>query len=123
MRQTCIKSFEAFETKAKFERKPWEKTELGSGEIGIIRGDVFEKAAVNFSLVQGLNFPMQDGSGPFTATGVSLITHMKNPHMPTCHFNVRLIQLENRYWFGGGFDLTPMGFEKEEMMDENVFNS
>ncbi len=121
MRDNCIKSFEAFEGKAKFEKKPWEKAGLGSGEIGIIRGEVFEKGAVNFSFVKGANFPMQDGSGPYIATGVSLITHMKNPHMPTSHFNVRFIQLENQYWFGGGFDLTPMGFEKDE--DTQFFHS
>jgi len=114
LRQECINKFEEFEPSAKFERKPWQKEDLGSGEIGVIRGDVFEKAAVNYSFVQGKNFPMQDGEGPFIATGVSLITHMKNPHMPTVHFNVRYIELKDRYWIGGGFDLTPMGFEKKE---------
>lgn len=114
LRQEYIESFEKFETSCQFERKPWERAGLGSGEIGLIRGDVFEKAAVNYSLVSGSNFPMQDGKGAYTATGVSLITHMKNPHMPTAHFNIRYIELEDTYWIGGGFDLTPMGFEKEE---------
>ncbi|NJN87839.1 MAG: coproporphyrinogen III oxidase, partial [Leptolyngbyaceae cyanobacterium SL_7_1] len=57
---------------------------------------------------------MNDGDGPFFATGVSLITHMGNPHAPTVHFNIRFIQTEKRSWFGGGYDLTPMGFAYEE---------
>jgi coproporphyrinogen III oxidase len=114
LRNACIENFEKFESIHQFEIKPWEKKGVGKGEMGLIRGEVFEKAAVNYSIVQGDQFPMQDGSGPFIATGVSLITHMKNPYMPTTHFNVRYIQLKDRYWFGGGFDLTPMGLENEE---------
>jgi coproporphyrinogen III oxidase len=57
---------------------------------------------------------MNDGLGPFFATGVSLITHMKNPKMPTVHMNVRYIETQEKVWFGGGYDLTPMGFAREE---------
>lgn len=57
---------------------------------------------------------MQDGSGPFFATGVSLITHMHNPHAPTVHMNLRYIETEGKWWFGGGYDLTPMGFAYPE---------
>lgn len=109
-----MEAFETLEPKEKFKKKPWEKQDLGGGEIGLIRGDVFEKAAVNFSSVQGHNFPMKDGFGPFKATGISLITHMQNPKMPTAHFNLRYMEFETTYWFGGGFDLTPMGFEFKE---------
>lgn len=114
LRRECMTSFTSLEVEKTFEKKPWEKSSLGYGEIGLLRGDIFEKAAVNFSFVQGSNFPMKDGEGSYTATGVSLITHMKNPHMPTAHFNLRFIELTDRYWFGGGFDLTPMGFDKDE---------
>ncbi len=79
-----------------------------------MRGQVFEKAAVNWSGVSGDHFPMQDGSGPFFATGVSLITHMANPHAPTVHMNIRFIETKERSWFGGGYDLTPMGFPYPE---------
>lgn len=113
-REKIIKTFESLEENHRFERKPWKKEPLGFGEIGVMRGEVFEKAAVNFSKVSGENFPMQDGKGPYVATGISLITHLQNPHMPTAHFNVRYMQFENAYWFGGGFDLTPMGFDKDE---------
>jgi len=80
----------------------------------VLKGSTFEKAAVNFSAIEGNSFPMQDGSGPFFATGVSLITHMHNPHAPTAHMNIRYIETLNNYWFGGGYDLTPMGFPYED---------
>lgn len=109
------KNFETFEEKHTFEETLWDyKKGSGGGHMRVLRGDIFEKAAVNFSCVEGENFPMQDGMGPFLATGVSLITHMKNPHMPTTHMNVRFIQTKDKFWFGGGYDLTPMGFFYEE---------
>lgn len=114
LREKIIHEFEAFEPYAHFERKPWEHQTGGGGEIGLLRGSIFEKAAVNFSAVSGPDFPMQDGSGPFFATGVSLITHMHNPHAPTVHMNIRYIETEKKRWFGGGYDLTPMGFPYEE---------
>ncbi|NGX45036.1 MAG: Oxygen-dependent coproporphyrinogen-III oxidase [Chlamydiae bacterium] len=85
--------------------------------MSVLRGEVFEKAAVNWSGVSGKEFPMGDGMGPFFATGVSLITHMANPHAPTVHMNVRYIETEEGHWFGGGYDLTPMGIPYEEDTD------
>ncbi len=114
LREEILHAFAQLEPSATFEKKCWEHSSGGGGEMAILRGDVFEKAAVNWSGVQGEKFPMQDDSGPFFATGVSLITHMKNPHAPTVHMNVRYIETKNRFWFGGGYDLTPMGFPKEE---------
>lgn len=114
LRDTIITRFESFEPNKRFERKNWSHHSGGGGEISVLRGDVFEKAAVNWSGVAGDTFPMQDGSGPFFATGVSLITHMANPHAPTVHMNIRFIQTKDKAWFGGGYDLTPMGFPYEE---------
>lgn len=114
LRDEIIQSFETLEPHSRFERKNWSHTGGGGGEISLIRGDVFEKAAVNWSGVEGENFPMQDGSGPFFATGISLITHMTNPKAPTVHMNIRYIETEKGSWFGGGYDLTPMGFPFEE---------
>lgn len=114
LREKIIAEFETFEPYARFERKPWEHKTGGGGEIAVLRGSVFEKAAVNFSAVSGDSFPMQDGLGPFFATGVSLITHMHNPHAPTVHMNIRYLETEDTFWFGGGYDLTPMGFPYEE---------
>lgn len=114
LRETIIAAFESFEPSARFQRKPWKHHSGGGGEIALLRGDIFEKAAVNFSAVSGPHFPMQDAQGPYFATGVSLITHMKNPHAPTVHMNVRYIETEPRWWLGGGYDLTPMGFCYDE---------
>lgn len=114
LREKFISAFEELEGGNKFERKAWVHAPGGGGEIGLLRGEKFEKAAVNWSGVSGPKFPMDDGSGPFFATGVSLITHMFNPYAPTFHFNLRYIETEKKHWFGGGYDLTPMGFPFEE---------
>lgn len=115
LQNTICESFENLEPTARFSHKPWSYAKgSGGGEMRVIRGDVFEKAAVNFSYIEGDHFPMSDGAGPFIATGVSLITHMKNPHAPTVHMNLRYMETPNKNWFGGGYDLTPMGFSYEE---------
>ncbi len=120
LRDNIIAGFESVETRGRFERKTWPYAKgHGGGEMSVLRGEVFEKAAVNWSGVGGASFPMPDANGPFFATGVSLITHMRNPKAPTVHFNIRYIEVETspgqtRRWLGGGFDLTPMGFPFEE---------
>lgn len=114
LRDTICAAFTNLETKGAFERTNWNHHTGGGGEISIIRGEVFEKAAVNWSAVSGPQFPMNDAIGPFFATGVSLITHMSNPHAPTVHMNVRYIETADKWWFGGGYDLTPMGFPYDE---------
>lgn len=114
LRNEIILSFETFETAHHFQRKKWSHAAGGGGEMAVLRGDVFEKAAVNFSEVYGEEYPLDKTQGPYYATGISLITHMKNPHAPTSHMNLRYIQLQDRAWLGGGYDLTPMGFYYEE---------
>jgi len=114
LQKNIISAFEEIEGTKVFTKKPWHHRFGGGGEIALLRGAVFEKAAVNWSGVFGDSFPMKDGSGPFFATGVSLITHMTNPHVPTVHMNVRYIETENAHWFGGGYDLTPMGISYPE---------
>jgi coproporphyrinogen III oxidase len=114
LRDEIVHAFEGFEQSHRFQRKVWNHHSGGGGEISVLRGDVFEKAAVNWSGVSGNEFPGQDGHGPFFATGVSLITHMINPHAPTVHMNIRYIETKEKCWFGGGYDLTPMGQPYEE---------
>jgi coproporphyrinogen III oxidase len=122
LREKIIVAFEGFEHGRFFSRNPWPYEKgWGGGEIGLLRGDVFEKGAVNCSVIHGPNFPMSDGDGAFFAAGVSLITHMMNPHAPTVHFNIRYIETTKQSWFGGGFDLTPMGFFYDE--DTKHFHS
>jgi coproporphyrinogen III oxidase len=114
LREAMIAAFQQFESSKCFERQPWNYHQEGGGEMAVVRGQIFEKAAVNWSGVGGSSFPLSDSQGPFFATGISLITHMANPHAPTAHFNIRFIETHDNYWFGGGYDLTPMGFPYEE---------
>ncbi len=108
---------EAIDGKARFHEDTWERPGGGGGRTRVITdGDVFEKGGVNFSAVHGvladalthhLQLP-QDSS--FYATGVSIVLHPRNPHMPIIHLNVRHFAIPSngdQWWFGGGIDLTP----------------
>lgn len=121
LRDRIILQLESLEPEHRFQRTSWDHSSGGGGEISLLRGAVFEKAAVNWSGVSGERFPFDDSEGAFFATGVSLITHMANPHAPTAHMNIRYIETEKRSWFGGGYDLTPMGFPYPE--DTEHFHS
>src|SRR5207245_59122 len=73
---------------------------------------VFEKAGVNFSDVHGemaeeLARQIPGEGRDFTAAGISLVLHPRNPMVPTVHANWRFLTKGNRQWFGGGADLTP----------------
>ncbi len=132
LRDTIIGEFEKLEVNGRFARTIWPyQNGDGGGEMSVLRGQTFEKAAVNWSGVYGSRLPgassaaANKGSNqdtPFFATGVSLITHMRNPKAPTVHFNLRYIERldspaskeRTESWFGGGFDLTPMGFAYPE---------
>lgn len=111
-------AFEAFEPRARFEKRSWSKPEghalQGGGETRLMRGEVFEKVGVNVSHVWG-TFPPQfraqipgavESAGRFLACGISLVSHMTNPYVPIVHMNVRYLKT-SREWFGGGADLTP----------------
>lgn len=119
LREQIIAKFESYEPQARFKKTPWQHHTGGGGEIALLRGEIFEKAAVNWSGVSGDVFPISGAQGggdygAFFATGISLITHMKNPKAPTVHMNIRYIETTAKTWFGGGYDLTPMGFPYEE---------
>ena len=99
----------------------------GDGLSSVLEeGALFERAGCNFSAVRGSSLPPSatqqraDLAGaPFTAMGVSLVLHPRNPYVPTVHLNVRLLSVqrpgkEPLSWFGGGMDLTPYyGFEED----------
>ena len=86
----------------------------GGGVRGVMKGKVFEKVGVNVSHVWGVlseqgmaQIPgAKDSAGRFSATGISLVSHMANPHVPIVHMNLRCMET-SKMWFGGGADLTP----------------
>jgi coproporphyrinogen III oxidase len=99
--------------KVGFREDTWQREGGGGGRTRVLAdGGVFEKAGVNFSEVQGQfseEFASQiPGEGrEFTATGISLVLHPRNPMVPTVHANYRFLTKGNKAWFGGGADLTP----------------
>lgn len=118
----CL-ALEQADGSGKFSTEEWERAEGGGGITRILQnGNVIEKGGVNFSAVSGklpeniskaLALPPSD----FFATGVSIVIHPHNPHVPIIHMNVRYFETnslskgegvgEASYWFGGGIDLTP----------------
>jgi coproporphyrinogen III oxidase len=104
---------EAEDGKGRFKEDLWERPGGGGGRTRVLTGgDVIEKGGVNFSAVHGslspaiqkaLELPAPD----FFATGVSIVIHPNSPHVPIIHMNVRYFEAGDRWWFGGGIDLTP----------------
>jgi coproporphyrinogen III oxidase len=123
LRDRICAEFEAIEREAgsaaAFDYAPWSREEAGNpdpggGTRGLMKGKVFEKVGVNVSTVHGHFAPEfartihgADAENPgFTATGISLVAHMANPHVPAVHMNTRFL-VTGKAWFGGGADLNP----------------
>jgi coproporphyrinogen III oxidase len=94
--------------------------DAGGGLMSVMRGGrVFEKVGVNISTVYGtLGQAAQKSMAArgvrgieedprFWASGISLVAHMRNPHVPAVHMNTRMFWTPNAWWFGGGSDLNP----------------
>ncbi|MGV3631068.1 MAG: oxygen-dependent coproporphyrinogen oxidase [Bacteroidota bacterium] len=108
------KGLEELDGGAAFQSDAWKRNEGGGGFTNtIVQGDLLEKGGVAFSEVYGpVSEEMQkqlnlDSGSTFYATGVSLVLHPHNPHVPIIHMNVRYFEMDDKYWFGGGIDLTP----------------
>ncbi len=122
LRDRICASFEAIErdmgSDARFAYTPWNRDNDpqghgGGGVQGVMKGKVFEKVGVNVSTVGGAFAPEfaktihgAADSPEFFATGISLVAHMANPHVPAVHMNTRFLCTTKR-WFGGGADLNP----------------
>jgi coproporphyrinogen III oxidase len=123
LRDLICAEFEAIEREAgsdaAFQYTPWNREEEGNpdpggGVQGLMKGKVFEKVGVNVSTVRGsfakefagsINGASAENPG-FVATGISLVAHMANPHVPAVHMNTRFLTT-TKAWFGGGADLNP----------------
>ena len=115
--------------KFKFKSTSWKrntKKDEGGGEYRILsNGKIFEKVGVNYSKVYG-KFPKKfqknilgaEKDPSFWASGISIVLHMQNPHIPAMHFNTRFI-CTKKNWFGGGMDVTPA---IKDMSEKNNFH-
>tara|TARA_B100000965_G_scaffold79450_1_gene63257 strand:+ start:532 stop:1446 length:915 start_codon:yes stop_codon:yes gene_type:complete len=126
LQKSIIAMICAYDEKEFLEDK-WAREEGGGGITCLLEnGSIFDKVGVNFSDILGDKLPAAATNirpelqgRNYRAMGVSVVSHPKNPHVPTVHLNVRLFvafskNSEPIWWFGGGFDMTPYyGYEED----------
>ena len=124
LQEVLCKEIEELEGGSKlFKYKNWErgkKSNEGGGQSRIYEnGKIFDKVGVNFSEVYGKfsnqfknKIPGTNKNSKFWASGISVVMHMKNPHVPAMHFYTRYVYTSYG-WFGGGMDVTPCFKDKK----------
>ncbi len=122
-----VDSLEREDGRGRFGEDRWDRGRTGGGITRVLAGgDLFEQAAINFSHVRGARLPPSAlaqrpglAGSRFEAIGLSVVIHPLNPYVPTSHANLRFFvtgaeEEGEAWWFGGGFDLTPVyGFEED----------
>lgn len=122
LRDRICAAFEAIEAEAgsdaRFAYTPWtarpkvQAGEGGGGVRGVMtgrfrkgRGQCLDRRGrVRARFAQSINGAESDPR--FFATGISLVAHMANPHVPAVHMNTRFLTTTKRRP-GGGADLNP----------------
>ena len=123
--------FEKLETSKNLNiaNEEWIRPEGGGGITYVVsEGNFFDNCAINFSSIYGKDLPKSalakniKTKYGYRAMGISVISHPKNPHVPTSHMNVRLFGILDKnneietWWIGGGYDLTPFIPYKEDIV-------
>jgi coproporphyrinogen III oxidase len=127
LQDRICRAFEGVEPRARFREDSGSSQGAGLARTRVLEdGAVLERAAVNFTHARGDRLPAAaserhpDAAGAaFEAVSLSLIVHPRNPYAPTSHMNLRCFRArpgddDGPWWFGGGFDLTPVyGFRED----------
>lgn len=129
------RALEEKDGEAKFLVEKWDRKMGGGGVTCALQdSEVFEKAGVNVSVINGAlpdivlkqmrtkfkDFADNEGQLTFFVAGISSIVHPRNPHIPSFHFNFRYFEVLDHetdkviWWFGGGSDLTPYILHEED---------